>query len=138
MLSGFVRTHAEEIRRVMRYLLAGGANTLLGYGLIVLFMEVFGLSPHVSNLMAYTITFFTSFALQRSVTFRSAGDPRAEILRFTVVYVGAFLVNFVALTGFVDLMPKLLAQIAASVVFVVASYCGQRLYVFSHRGDRRS
>lgn len=122
--------HSSEIGRVMRYLVAGGMNTFLGYGLIVVFMEGLHLSPHASNLMAYAITFFTSYALQRVITFRSSGNLKIELLRFSVIYAGAFAVNFIALTGFIKLLPGLVAQVAASAVFVAASYCGQRLYVF--------
>ena len=116
---------------MFRFLLAGGANTLLGFGLIVLFMEVLGWSPYASNLSAYGITFLTSYALHRAVTFRSSGDPKSELLRFAAIYAGSFVVNFVALAGFVVVLPALAAQVAASAVFVAASYGGQRLYVFS-------
>jgi putative flippase GtrA len=117
-----------------RYVMAGGANTLIGFSLIFYLMEYAGFSAYWSNGLAYGITFFTSYFLHRGVTFRSNDKKRQEIPRFVVIYIFSYLANGLALSVFIHLQSPLVAQVSASAIFVLTSYVGQKFFVFIGRG----
>lgn len=120
----------NEVIRILRYLIVGGGNTAIGVSLILVFMGIIALEPHLSNALAYGITFFTSYASHRWFTFRSRGKKRQELPRFALIYALSYAVNFVALSLFLVFMSPIASQIGASIVFVLASYAGQRIFVF--------
>ena len=119
--------------QIGRYLLAGGANTIIGFSLILFFLEYVKLSAHYSNGLSYSITFITSYLLHRRFTFRSNGEKRDEIPRFILIYIGAYIANYVALSLSLEILSQISAQGVASGVFVLTSYIGQKLFVFNDR-----
>lgn len=128
------RQRRRLIGEILRYLLAGGLNTALGLSLIFTFMHVCRWSPTTSNMVAYTITMFTSFLLQKRFTFRSRADAGRELLLFTLFYWVAYLGNLVALSLMLHWkVSPIFAQLLSCGVFVVISFSIQRGVVFAQR-----
>jgi putative flippase GtrA len=100
-------------------------------------MYLAGLSPQLSNILGYSIGLVTSYALNRTFTFRSRNRKPAEFTRFLVIFGVSFAVNFVVLTLLlrVQQIPAGVSQVIAGAAYVVTSYVLGRRYVFRpHRG----
>jgi putative flippase GtrA len=119
---------------IFRYLFLGGLNTVLGLSLIAAFMHLANFSPSLSNFLAYAITLFTSFFSHKRFTFRSKGKLSRELTLFILFYWISYLGNFLALSLLLrwHVVP-FLAQVISSGVFVVVSFCLQRMVIFSKR-----
>lgn len=118
----------------LRYLLVGGFNTLVGYGLGVglylaladrLHILVIGV---VANVLAITVSFTT----YKYLVFRSPGRWLAEYLRSYLVYGGSALIGIMLLWLLVDglRLPIWLAQGLAIILTVIASYLGHDRFTF--------
>jgi putative flippase GtrA len=99
-------------------------------------MEGLEISAHWSNTLAYAITFVTSYVLHRWVTFKSDGKKCQEIPRFVLIYVMSYLANYLALSFFLYFLTPIISQAGASIVFVVTSYLGPKIFVFVGRAGR--
>jgi len=119
-----------------RYLLVGGFNTLVGYGLGVglyltladrLHILVIGV---IANILAISVSFTT----YKYLVFRSPGRWLMEYLRSYLVYGGSALVGIMLLWLLVDglHMPIWLAQGLAMLIMVVASYLGHDRFTFRY------
>lgn len=117
-----------------RYLMVGGFNTLVGYGLGVglylalsdrLHILVIGV---IANVLAITVSFTT----YKYLVFRSPGRWLAEYLRSYLVYGGSALIGIMLLWLLVDglRLPIWLAQGLAIILTVIASYLGHDRFTF--------
>ena len=118
----------------IRYLLAGGWNTIFGYGLGVgLYLW---LSPwfHVTviGLVAGIFAISMSFLTYKVFVFKTEGNWLREYARSYVVYGGSTLISTGLLWFFVDQvhLPIWVAQALAIVVTVIISYLGHSRYTF--------
>lgn len=124
----------------LRYLLVGGFNTLVGYGLGVglylaladqLHILVIGV---IANILANSVSFTT----YKYLVFRSQGRWLVEYLRSYLVYGGSALVGIMLLWLLVDglRLPIWLAQGLAMLITVVASYLGHDRITFRNPPPR--
>lgn len=120
----------------VRFVLVGGINTVVGYGVFALLYLAVGHSiGYLACLyLSYAIAITVAFVLHRRFTFRVAASGRiaVDFLRFASVYVVALVVNTVALPLLVEVghVHPLLAQAFALVVTTVLSYFGHKFYSF--------
>ena len=121
----------EERRKLLKFLIVGGANTLVMYSLYVLLLYV-GLGYVVAITADYFFGICLGYTLNRYWTFKSHGKPTRGFLKYCVSYVGVYLLNLVLLIGFVELcsLGEAIAQIPAIAVATIASYSAQRIWVF--------
>ena len=120
--------------RQVRYLIVGGANTLIGYSLGVGLYYLLSPTLHIlligaiSNVLAITVS-FTSYKL---FVFQTHGGWISEYLRSYVVYGGMAVVGIILLWIFVDglHLPIWLAQGVAILITVVISYIGHARFTF--------
>ena len=120
----------------VRFLVVGGFNTALGYGLFVIFELAFGMylvSLYGSAVIAIVVAFF----LHRNVTYRVVGTGNVVIdfLRFVSVYVVSLAINTVALPLLVEFgrLNPLVAQALIVVGTTLISYFGHKLFSFRRR-----
>lgn len=115
-----------------RFLLAGVANTALGYAIIFGCMYLAGMSPELSNAAGYTVGLLVSYFLNRHFTFRSAQRRSTEFVRFALVFVTAYTANLVALIFLVRALAVHagLSQVIAGVIYIVTAYLLNKHYVF--------
>lgn len=126
----------------MRFLMVGAVNTVVGYGLFVLFEWLLGGegSYLVSLYLSYAIAIAVAFALHRRVTFRVRGRQGVllSFVRFVGVYLVTLAINTIALPVLVEgvgLNP-LLAQAIVVIVTTVISYVGHKFFSFRRLRDR--
>ena len=111
---------------LFRFLVAGGINTLLTYGIFVL------LCRHFHHAIAYTIAYLVgiafSYAMACAYVFRTVVTVRT-VLRYPIVYAVQYLYGLVALSLLVDLLgilqPIAMLLIIATTIpltFVMTQY----------------
>lgn len=128
----------------VRFLIVGGINTVLGYGLFVLFELTIGKSiaasssstvGYLSSLyLSYVIAIAVAFVLHRRFTFKVAGTGNVvlDFLRFASVYVVSLVINTIALPLLVEFghLHPLVAQAIVVVVTTLISYFGHKWFSF--------
>lgn len=116
---------------LVRFLITGAANTLLGLGIIYA-LKLAGMHDLPANLLGYTLGISISYALHASWSFSYRGSIRAALPRYVLVTVLAYVANLATvgialywwgLNGYV-------AQAFGIPPYVLVGYLGSRLYVF--------
>jgi putative flippase GtrA len=125
-------------REQVRFLLVGGVNTVVAYGLFALFELLFG-RYILSLYLSYAVAVPLAFVLHRRLTFRVTGSVAADFVRFVGVYVLSLAVNTVALPLLVELLDlhPLVAQAVSVVITTVISYVGHKWFSFRRGGEPR-
>ena len=122
----------------VRFVIVGGINTVLGYGLFALFWLTLGdRIGYLGSLYAsYAVAIVAAFLLHRRFTFRvnGTGSILVDFLRFGGVHVVSLVINTVALPVLVEAagLYPLAAQAVVVVVTTLVSYFGHKLFSF-HR-----
>ena len=127
------------IRRLLaderaRFLVIGGINTVVAYGLFAAFVTAFGGRYLLSLLLSYLFATVLAFVLHRRFTFAVSGRASltTDFLRFESVYVVMLAANAVLLPVLVELAgwPPLAAQAVIIVVTTIMSYLGHKYFSF--------
>jgi len=117
-----------------RFVLIGGLNTAIAYGLFLLFELLLDGRYLLSLGLSYLIATIIAFALHRRLTFGVTGRDGVVIdfLRFESVYVVMLAVNALLLLLLIDLAgwPSYLAQALSLVATTVISYLGHKFFSF--------
>ena len=124
------------MKQLLKFAMVGVLNTTLGYAVIFACMYVLGIDAVVSNVIGYAFGLVVSYSLNRSFTFRSAADRRAEMVRFVAIFVLAYGANLGVLVLLIHRFGfhEGAAQAAAGVAYFGLSFILSKYYVF--RGDR--
>ena len=135
----------------LRFLLVGGFNTVLAYGVLNALDWCFGLVnkaynlgfsaevvANVALLIQYIITINISVATMRYYVFRSHGDWRKEFAKAWSVYVFLYLINAPILT-FLMVVFGLKLWLAQGIYLVFSTICTFLLHkYFSFRKQKKS
>ncbi|MEO5921593.1 MAG: GtrA family protein [Pseudolysinimonas sp.] len=133
---------AGPIRRLLadertRFLLTGGINTVVGYGLFALVQWTVGhLIGYVASLLiAHLLASLLAFTLYRRYVFRVSGRWFVDFLRFQTVYLLPLAANVVALPLLVAVagLNVYLAQAMIVIVSTVVSYFGHKYFSFRRK-----
>lgn len=120
----------------VRFLVVGGVNTVVGYGLFVIFDNlVFEHIPFgylLSLIVSYAVAIGLAFFLYRRFVFKVHGRVFGDLIRFIGVYAVAIGINVVALPLLVELvrLPPFLAQAIILVVTTLVSFFGHKKVSF--------
>ena len=128
------------------FLIIGGINTVIGFGLFVLFVVTFGhavdraIGPILGSLVAlacaHVVGVLIAFVLHRRFVFRVRGHVWRDLARFESVYLVAIAVNAIALPALVGVgAPRIPSQAAIVIVTTVISYVGHRFFSFRRPKD---
>lgn len=121
----------EEQIKILKFLVVGGTNTAIMYGLYVLLLYV-GLPWFVALTADYSLGIVYGYLLNRYWTFRSHGKPTHGFSKYCASYGGMFAVNSALLTLFVEGFGWRadIGQIPAIGLAMIAVYGLQRFWVF--------
>jgi putative flippase GtrA len=122
---------------LLRFLIVGVFNTVMGMALILLLYHGIGLDYRIANVTTYTIGLIITFMLHKQWVFKSRADPITEVTPFLAVFGTAFLVNFVLVSLVVEVIgwhPDL-GQLAGISGFTLTNYLGQKYLTF-RKGSR--
>lgn len=127
--------HAE----VIRYLVAGGYNTVFGFLVFagLYFLLETQLHYIVIAMIAQVLAITNAFLVYRYLVFRSDGNILHEYLKIYVVYGVTFVLSIVMLALLVELLGlhPVLAQFFVILVTVVVSYLGNSRFTFSSKSS---
>lgn len=124
--------------KMLRFLLVGILNTIVGEGIIFLLLNVMHVSYWPSTAIGYVLSSIMSYFLNRRFTFKYHGKDWRVPLRFAlniaVCYLLAYgiaqpLVSWI-LSGVTATARDNLAALAGMGLFVCFNYVGQRLFTF--------
>lgn len=112
---------------MLRYAIAGIANTALGLGVTLSVQFGAGVQPHLANVAGYAAGLTLSFVLSRRFVFRARGC----LLRYSIAVALAFCLNqaVLAIAG-IALGAAPAAAVAAQVIAAASYTC--LMFVLSH------
>lgn len=136
-LAELYRTNRDEFRRVFRYLLVGGWNTLFGMGVYALLFFCFG--KHVNYLVlaipANILAITNAYICYKLIVFKTRGNILREYLKCYLVYGFSALLGMGLLFLAVELggLHPVVANVAITGLTVAVSYVGHRFFSFRQR-----
>ena len=136
MLTSWVDRMPPRLRRFVPRELAGfaviGAFTFsLDLGLLWLLREHTALPLPMAVSVAYLVAFGLNFVLNRTLNFRSHAPIGGQVLRYSVVLVGDYLLTVCVSTGLAGLgLNFAVARVIASFFVAVFTYSASRWWVF--------
>lgn len=132
-MKAVVTRHREKIM----YLIVGMWNTAFGYGLFagLYYLLSKSLNYNVILFISYVVSTINAYLLYKYLVFQTKGDLIRGYLRFSVVYIYAYVGNMVILFGLkrftsIDLY---MGQAISVIVIVLVSYFSHKKFTFKHR-----
>ena len=127
----------ETIGQLIRFVLVGVANTIVGLGIILILTEL-GAPKVPANMLGYACGLVVSFILNSRYTFKtdlSIGRARKFLAVFGICYsLNLGMLLFLADVQGVD---ERLAQTGAVFTYTIAFFILSRLFVFNQRRSGR-
>lgn len=115
----------------VRYVLVGGANTLVGLLAIYAAKWLLEAPDAAANLFGYGVGFALSFVLNRQWTFRFRGAAIPALGRFLLVQLVAYLSNLAVVLLFIAAGGNsYLAHATGILPYTFIGYIGSRRYAF--------
>lgn len=134
---GLVRRLLE--RRLVRFLLVGGFNTVFGFGLFALLQLTLGGRVHylVLVVVSTVVSVLEAYVVQRWLVWRVQGRWWRELVRFSTVYAGGLVVNLLLLPLLVEVlkMPVLVGQAIVTAVNALGTFAVHRAFTFRRSED---
>jgi len=126
----------------LAFLIVGGLNTLVGFGLFVGFQLLFDTVWHwefayfVTLTLSHILGVLFAFTMYRHLVFRVRGHVWLDLARFESVYLVSLGINYVALFLFVTIIgwPPIVAQLLILVVTTLISWFGHKYFSFRRPG----
>ncbi|WP_077046219.1 GtrA family protein [Pseudomonas sp. KK4] len=120
------------MKQLIKFVIVGVLNTILGYSVIFGCMYILGMDPVISNVVGYLIGLMLSYTLNRKVTFQSTSKSKSEVVRFLIVFLIAYFANLAVLMILINVgvFHEVVNQIVAGAVYVVFSFFLNKYYVF--------
>lgn len=121
------------------FLLVGGINTLIGFGIYTLltvwvFHDLkFGYL--ISLVISYAVGITVGYFLYRRFVYKVNGKIFSDFVKFTSVYLFSITLNLILLPAFVQLTPigPVLAQAMVLVITTLVSYFGHGYFSFRRK-----
>jgi putative flippase GtrA len=118
---------------IFKYLIAGGVNTLIGYGIFLCLISVFEVDPKTANPISYFLCLIIAFNFNKKI-FPSTSIKSSKIAhKFIIAFGISFSLNFLVLYFFLHVLrvPPQLSQIPAMASYTLFFYFLNKYYVFS-------
>ncbi len=129
--------------KLLKFLLVGVINTLVGTAIMFGLYNLAGASYWLSSAANYILTSILSYFLNKYFTFRSQGSSLREILRFALNIVVCYIVAYgvakplviLALSSASDTVRDNVAMLVGMCLFTGLNYLGQRFFAFAEKKD---
>ena len=119
-------------RQFSSYVGIGFGAAAIHYTVLIALVEGFGLQPVLAALIGYSTGGILSYRLNRRHTFGSERPHREAIWRFSLVAGVGFVLTYVAMFTFVDVLhqPYLAAQVVTTGMTLVWNFSANRFWTF--------
>ncbi len=125
-------------RQEIRFLLVGGLNTIVGYGLYVI-LVFFNINYLIANTISTIIGVLHSYLWNRFFTFKSKEKAFKEILKFISVYIISYLLGMGTLFVFKEVL-NLSPYIAGFInlfITTLISWFGHKYFSFKNSKNNK-
>lgn len=144
MTSVWQRLRSVIDAKLLKFLLVGAINTLVGTAIMFGLYNLAGASYWLSSAANYILTSILSYFLNKYFTFRSQGNSLREILRFALNIAVCYLVAYGiakplviwALSSATDTVRDNVAMLVGMCLFTGLNYLGQRFFAFAEKKNR--
>jgi len=131
---------ARQHETKLRFIVAGGLNTLFGLAAFPVLMWTFAsMSAHYLIILTIAQIFSVSFSFltNKFLVFRTSGNYLAEFGKFVTFHAAYFVANLVALPIMVELLgvPPIWGQFAFAAGVIVSSYFWHSRITFQRRSS---
>ena len=128
---------------MLRFLLVGVVNTLVGAGIMFLLYNLAGCSYWLSSAANYLVGGVVSYFLNKYYTFKNTERSWRHVLRFALNVAVCWLLAYgIAkplalrlLTGFDEKLQTNAAMLAGLCLYTALNYLGQRFFAFRAKED---
>jgi len=126
----------EKAYTIIRFVLVGMVNTLVGLTVIYAAKWFLGAGDVVANASGYCIGLLVSFTLNRSWTFAHIGPAGRAFVTFLGVQGVAYGLNLLCVMGLITYgVDSYLAQAMGIPPYTIVSYLGSRYLAFAPVGN---
>lgn len=135
----------------IKFLLVGGLNTVVGIGSYLLMLVIFGVNIFDTNtapvhfvviatLVSQVIGVIHSYLWNKFFTFEVKEKSVSETIRFLIVYLVVFGLEYALKLGFGKLgsLNQFTISIITTIVNMIVSFVGQKLFVFKFKNKKIS
>ena len=130
----------RDPRHAIRYLVAGGLNTLFGLSIYPILIFVFMLREHylLALLLAQSSSLIFAFSTYKAVAFRTKGNTVREFSKFVPVY----LINYAVAWIFVPILVEkagchpVVVQLMFVTICIITSYIWHNMLTFRRAPER--
>ena len=128
---------AAELGRMLRFLVVGVLNTMVGLGSIYICKYFFALDDVPANVIGYLFGLTNSFFWNRKWTFAHSGDTARTIVKFVLTFLVAYAANLATVLSLVHSgVNAYLAHALATAPYTAIFYIGSRYFVFTQPAAR--
>lgn len=128
---------------MLRFLLVGVVNTLVGAGIMFLLYNLAGCSYWLSSAANYIVGGVVSYFLNKYYTFKNTERSWKQVLRFALNVAVCWLLAYgIAkplalrlLAGFDEKLQTNAAMLAGLCIYTALNYLGQRFFAFRAKED---
>ena len=128
---------------MLRFLLVGVVNTLVGAGIMFLLYNLAGCSYWLSSAANYIVGGVVSYFLNKYYTFKNTERSWKQVLRFALNVAACWLLAYgIAkplalrlLAGFDEKLQTTAAMLAGLCLYTALNYLGQRFFAFRAKED---
>ena len=126
----------------IRFLLVGTVNTIVGLSMIIMLLDLGGLSYWSATFLGNCIGAAVSYFLNRSFTFRSRARIQSSGVRFIFILFLCYILSY-SISGMAaefiqtfsllghDVSPEELAVLLGAGIYTLTNYIGQKYLVFN-------
>jgi putative flippase GtrA len=119
----------NQYKFIIKFLLIGGINTIIGYTItsLFLYMDLFKdiINLLIANIIIITINFFN----YKKNLFKIKGNVNKYIYKFLILYFIIYIIQSIILIN-INELPFYIQSAIISIVSALISYIGQTKYVF--------
>jgi putative flippase GtrA len=123
-----------EAVRILRFALAGAANTIIGLGIAFGAQWKFDMRPALANACGFAAGILASYVLHQGIVFRDRTTDRGTITRYIVSVALSFVLNQIILELLVRSFPAgetFFAQGVAVMTYTIVLFLLCRFWIFA-------
>lgn len=128
-------------RETLRYLVAGGATTLVNFALFALLRRVFNVEEHAANAASICAAVLFAYAVNKLYVFRSRvsgfGAHTMEFAKFVGGRAATMVLEYFGYIAAARLLGDLAAKASTQVFVFAANYAVSKLLVFRTKGENK-
>ena len=137
--------------KLLKFILVGIINTILGAGTMFLLYNCFNVNYYVCSACNYIVGGISSYFLNKYFTFKNHSRSKREIVYFSILILFCYLISYPLLKRLIyfvyDSFPDVfvamtdkakgnIALLSGEIAYTALNYMGQRYIVFKNRENK--